>query len=46
MVSLEEFIKYVKEEFGFTIICEKSNNHDTFEIIFRDFENPLVQHIK
>lgn len=26
MVSLEEFIKYVKEEFGFTIICEDKIN--------------------
>ena len=46
MVSLEEFIKYAKEEFGFTIICEKSNNPNTFGIIFGDFENPLAQHIK
>ena len=31
---LEDFIRYVKEEYGITIILKETDNPDTFEKIF------------
>ncbi len=37
---LEQFIQYAKEEFGYTVTCEKSTTPDTFETFFG---NPLSE---
>lgn len=34
---LEDFIKYAKEEFGYTITCEESSTPDTFETFFGNY---------
>ena len=34
---LEDFIKYAREEFGYTISCEESSTPDTFETFFGNY---------
>ena len=38
----DEFIKYVKEQFGYDINFKKSNNPDSFEKIFKVRKNRLI----
>lgn len=38
---LEDFIKYVKEKYGISIISKESDNPDTFEKIFGELLNKI-----